>query len=36
MRDRLIELLKDSPMLDILYAEDEEWGLLPIIFVTAE
>lgn len=24
-RDRLIELLKDTPMLDVLYRQDEEW-----------
>lgn len=28
MTDRLIELLKDAPMLDILYAEDEEWSIV--------
>lgn len=28
MRDRLVELLKDSPMLDVLYAEDEEWEIV--------
>ena len=27
MRERLIELLKNSPMLDVLYAEDYEWGI---------
>ena len=25
MRDRLVELLKESPMLDVLYASDDEW-----------
>jgi hypothetical protein len=25
VRDRLVELLKDNPMLDVLYAEDDEW-----------
>jgi hypothetical protein len=25
IRDRLMELLKNSPMLDVLYAEDDEW-----------
>ena len=24
-RDRLIELLKDTPMLDVLYGQDEDW-----------
>ena len=24
-RDRLIELLKDAPSLDVLYGQDEEW-----------
>ena len=28
MRDRLIELLKNAPMLDVLYAEDEEWVIV--------
>lgn len=28
MRDRLVELLKDSPMLDVLYAQDEEWEIV--------
>ena len=28
MKDRLIRLLKDAPMLDLLYAEDEEWNIV--------
>jgi hypothetical protein len=28
MVDRLVELLKDSPMLDVLYAEDNEWQIV--------
>lgn len=28
MHDRLIELLKNAPMLDVLYAEDEEWAIV--------
>lgn len=27
MRDRLIELLKDAPRLDVLYGKDEEWQM---------
>lgn len=27
MKDRLIRLLKNAPMLDLLYAEDEDWNI---------
>ena len=28
MKGRLIVLLKDAPMLDLLYAEDEDWSIV--------